>query len=86
MNLTRTTITAGIAALSLAVSASPALAKNGGDGRGDINNTVVQISPNAPAPFVDSGSGKGGRRLTCRPAGTDPLTGSTIMVCTDRRV
>jgi hypothetical protein len=50
MNLTRPTITAGLAALSLAVCASPALARGGG---GDINNTVVSTSTTtttAPAP------------------------------------
>jgi hypothetical protein len=54
LNLNRHTITAGIAALSLAVAAAPALAKGGTDGR--INNTVVSISPTAfptpdPAPL-----------------------------------
>jgi hypothetical protein len=48
MNVTRHTITAGIAALGLAVCASPALAKGGGE----TNNTVVTFSgaPTAPAP------------------------------------
>jgi hypothetical protein len=48
LNLTRTTITAGIAALSLAAAATPALARGGGD----INNTVVSGGiPTAVAPL-----------------------------------
>jgi len=90
MNLTRTTITAGIAALSLAVSASPALAKGGGDARGDINNTVISISPTAPAPATTSGGsggsgGGGGKRAKCTST-VDPLTGVGIGVCTTNRV
>ena len=48
MNFSRTTITAGLAALSLAVSAAPALARGGGD----TNNTVVSFSgtPTTTAP------------------------------------
>src|SRR3954471_21171508 len=48
LNLTRRTITAGLAALSLAAFATPALARGGGD----TNNTVVSFSgaPTAPAP------------------------------------
>jgi hypothetical protein len=80
MNLTRTTITAGIAALSLAASASPAFAKGGGD----INNTVVSISPTAPAPVTTSGGGSGGggsnRPAHCAMIGFDPITG-IIAVC-----
>src|SRR3954451_18461976 len=90
MNLTRTTITAGIAALSLAVAATPAGAKGGGDG---INNTVVSISPTAPASFTGSsggsgGGGKGGsnRPATCTVVGVDPITGSSIATCTQNRV
>ena len=49
MNFSRTTITAGLAALSLAVSASPALARGGGD----INNTVVSTGPIPTAPAPD---------------------------------
>src|SRR3954462_14136704 len=40
MNLMRHTITAGVAVLSLAVGAVPALARGGGD----TNNTVVSVS------------------------------------------
>jgi hypothetical protein len=76
MNLARTTIVAGIAALSLTASASPALAKGG-----DINNTVISISPSAPAPLTTSGGGGGGRRLVCTAVGVDPVTGSTIVTC-----
>lgn len=93
MNPTRHSITAGVAVLGLALSASPALAKGGGDGRGDATSGVVTfISPDAPAPFIGSsggGSGKGGsnRPSTCRPTGdVDPITGSIIMVCTQNRV
>src|SRR4051794_9301466 len=91
MNLTRHTITAGVVALGLGLSASPAMAKGGGDGGGDINNSVVTfISPSAPAPFIGSsggGSGSGGtnRPATCRATGVDPITGSIIMVCTQAR-
>jgi hypothetical protein len=83
LNLTRTTITAGIAALSLAASASPAFAKGGGD----INNTVISISPTAPAPFISSGgsgSGGGGRSTKCTST-IDPLTGIGIGVCSTAR-
>src|SRR3954454_10248045 len=82
MNLTRTTITAGLAALSLAAAATPAVAKGGGDGGGDINNTVVTfISPTVALPVTTTsggGSGKGGsnRPSTCTVIGVDPLTGS----------
>jgi|SRR5215213_2269798 len=47
MNLKPHTIVAGLAALSLAVSAAPAFARGGGD----INNTVVSTgTTTAPAP------------------------------------
>jgi hypothetical protein len=87
MNLTRTTITAGIAALSLA-AATPAVAKGGAD---PINNTVVSISPTAPAPFTGSGGSGGGtggsnRPATCTVVGVDPITGSSIATCTQNRV
>jgi len=88
MNITRTSIVAGIAALSLAVSASPSLAKGGGDARGDINNTVVQISPTAPAPFTGSGGsggGGGGKSAKCTSI-VDPVTGVGIGTCTTNRV
>jgi hypothetical protein len=49
MNLKRHTITAGLAALSLAVCASPALARGGVD----INNTVVSSTPTPTAPAPD---------------------------------
>jgi hypothetical protein len=49
MNLTRPTITAGLAALSLAACASPALARGGVD----INNTVVSSIPVPAAPAPD---------------------------------
>ena len=89
MNLTRTAITAGLAALSLAASATPALAKGGGD----INNTVITVSPTAPGPFTGSGgsgSGSGGKQsgrpATCVAVGVDPVTGSILMTCTQARV
>jgi hypothetical protein len=78
MNLARTSITAGLAALSLAASASPALAKGGGD----INNTVISISPSAPAPATSNSGGGSGRRLVCTAVGIDPVTGSTLVTCT----
>jgi hypothetical protein len=87
LNLTRSAITAGVAALSLAASATPALAKGGDEAR--INNTVVTfISPTAPAPAGDSsgsGSKGGGRPATCRAVGVDPVTGSILMTCTQAR-
>jgi hypothetical protein len=48
MNLSRRTITAGLAVLALAVSAAPAFARGGGE----TNNTVVTFS-GAPAPAPD---------------------------------
>ena len=86
MNLARTSIVAGIAALSLAASASPALAKGGGD----INNTVISISPTAPAPFTGSGGsggggGGGGKSAKCTSV-VDPVTGIGIGTCTTNRV
>jgi hypothetical protein len=84
MNLTRTSLVAGIAALSLAASASPAVAKHGGDGGGDINNTVVFISPDAPAPFAGSSGGAGGKRAKCTSV-IDPVTGIGIGTCTTNR-
>jgi hypothetical protein len=55
MNLKRHTITAGLAALSLAVCAAPAMARGGVD----INNTVVSFSgapaPTAPDPAPENG-------------------------------
>src|SRR4051794_37761402 len=49
MHLTRHATVAGLAALALALSASPALARGGGD----INNTVVSSSPVPAAPAPD---------------------------------
>jgi hypothetical protein len=86
MNLTRTTITAGLAALSLAVSAAPALAKGG-----DPGNTVVNFSgaPTAPAPTSGGGGNGGGsasgRPATCQAVGVDPVTGSILMTCSQAR-
>ena len=81
MSLTRTTITAGMAALSLAAFTAPAGAKGGGD----INNTVVSISPTAPAPVTTSGSGGSGgggshRPSHCALVSFDPITG-IVAVC-----
>lgn len=81
MNLTRTTITAGIAALSLAASASPAFAKGGGD----INNTVISISPTAPVPVTSSGGSGGGGRSTKCTSIIDPITGIGIGICSTAR-
>jgi hypothetical protein len=83
MNLLRhTTLVAGVAALSLA-AVSPALAKGGGD----INNTVVSISPTAPAPVTNTSGGGGGgggsnRPTKCAMVGFDPVTG-IIAVCSN---
>jgi hypothetical protein len=49
LNLTRNTIVVAIAALSIAVSAAPALARGGGD----INNTVVSGGTPPPAAAPD---------------------------------
>jgi hypothetical protein len=51
MNLSRHAIAVGLAALGLAVSATPALARGGGGG-GETNNTVVTFS-GTPAPAPD---------------------------------
>jgi hypothetical protein len=84
MNLTRTTITGGLAALSLAVSAAPALAQGGGGG---ANNTVVSFSGAPTAPATGGGSGGvSGRPATCRAVGVDPVTGSVLMTCSQARV
>jgi len=85
MHLARHAFTAGLMAVSLGVCAAPAVAKGGGD----INNTVVSIAPGAPgapgAPATGGGGG-GGRAPQCAPTGgIDPVTGSTIMVCTTAR-
>src|SRR3954467_13910894 len=90
MNVSRTTIAAGLAALSLALSATPALAKGGAD----INNTVVSFSGAVTAPAPNGGgrgsgggSGSGGtnRPATCQQVGVDPVTGSILMSCTQAR-
>jgi hypothetical protein len=88
MHLPRTTIVAGLAALSLAVSAAPAFAKGGADAAGDINNTVVTFNSGlAPAPATTTNGGKGGtnRPATCVAVGVDPFTGSILMSCTQAR-
>jgi hypothetical protein len=93
MNLTRATITAGVATLALAVSASPALAKHGGDGAGDgTQGTVTFISPEAQA-LIDAAiaagnGGKGGsnRPSTCRLTGEVTANGSAISIGTQNRV
>jgi hypothetical protein len=95
MNLTRHTITAGVATLALALTASPALAKGGGDGVADGTSGVVTfISPEAAALIAANsangggGSGNGGsnRPSTCRPTGEITPFGSVVMVCTQNRV
>src|SRR3954454_16134066 len=84
MNLAPCLLVAGLAALSLGVSADTALAKGGGD----INNTVISISPDAPAPVTTSGSGSGGgsggsnKPSKCAVVGFDPITG-LILTCTN---
>jgi hypothetical protein len=90
MNLSRNALTAGIAALSLAASASPALAQGGtggGGGGGDINNTVIQIAPDlVPAPTSGSGGGGGGKSTKCTSVLVDPVTMTFIGTCTTNRV
>jgi hypothetical protein len=85
MKLMPHTIAAGVAALSLGLCATPALAKGGGD----INNTVVSISPTAPAPVTTSGGGSGSggsggsnKPSKCAVVGFDPITG-LVLVCTN---
>ena len=82
MNLTPHAIVAGLAALSLGVSAAPALARGGGD----LNNTVVSISPSAPAPATTSGGGGGsggsGKPSKCAVVSFDPITG-LVLTCTN---
>jgi hypothetical protein len=85
MHLPRTAIAAGLAALSLAASASPAVAKGGGDAN-SANTVVTFVSPLLPAPVLNSsGSGGSNRPATCRPVGVDPVTGSILMACTQNR-
>ena len=77
MHLTRTTIVAGLAALSLAVSAAPAVAKGGAD----TNNTVVSINPDL-APLRRRPAGTAAApgavipRRACRSASTRPRAAS----------
>ena len=86
MNLSRHAITAGIVVLSLAGSASPALAKGGGgDGRGDINNTVIQIAPSV-VPTTTNGGGGGGKRAKCTSVLVDPVNMVFVGTCTTNRV
>jgi hypothetical protein len=62
MSITRKGIAAGLAVLSVAAGASPAMAKGGGDGAGDINNTVISIAPGVVVqPVSNSGGGGGGK-------------------------
>ena len=68
MNLSRQALIAGITALGVAVSASPAMAKGGGDGAGDAkaNGSVVTfISPDLVLPVL--GNGGGGSNRPSRP-------------------
>src|SRR4051812_21125175 len=87
MNLSRHMATVGLVAVSLSsfgALASPALAKGGGD----INNTVISISPNAPLPVTNSGGGGGGggKPAQCFTVSIDPVTGVGTGVCTTNRV
>ena len=56
MNLTRNSIVAGLAVLSVAVGASPAMAKGGGDGAGDAQSagTTSFFVPPTTAPARDT--------------------------------
>jgi hypothetical protein len=85
MNMTRHALAAGLATLSLGagLGAVPAMAKGGGD----INNTVVSISPDAPAPVTTSGGGSGGsggsgKPSKCAVVSFDPITG-LVLTCTN---
>jgi hypothetical protein len=96
MHIARHALTAGLMAVSLGVCSAPAVAKGGGDGAGDANNTVVTFAPDAPAPVTNGGGsggsggggggGGGGRALRCSPSGeVQPGTGAVIMICTSAR-
>jgi hypothetical protein len=82
MHLSTHAIAAGLAALSLGAAAAPAAFAKGG---GDINNTVVSISPNAPLPATNSGGGGSGKPQVCTIVSVDPVTGSSIATCTTAR-
>jgi len=56
MSLTRNTFIAGLAALSLTVGASPAMAKGGGD----INNAVFSTAPGVTVTPIANSGGHGG--------------------------
>ena len=94
MNVRRHMIAAALAATTLGsfgAVASPALAKGGGEARGDINNTVIQIAPGV-TPVTTSGSGSGGgsggggKSTKCTSVLVDPVTQTFIGTCTTNRV
>jgi hypothetical protein len=72
MNLSRHAIAAGIAALTLAASASPALAQ-GGNGSGGGGGT-------------SGGGGGGGRPPSCTRTLIDPVMQVYVVTCTQARV
>ena len=83
MNRTSRMIAAGLAVLSLGVSASPALAQGGGD----INNTVIQIAPGVTPPTTNGGGGGGGGKSTkCSSVLVDPVNMVFVGTCTTNRV
>jgi hypothetical protein len=91
MNLSRHGIAIGLAALSLGsfgAVASPALAKGGGDGGGDVNNTVGFVAPGVVFPVISNsgGGGGGGKPNKCFTVSIDPVTGIGLGVCTTNRI
>jgi hypothetical protein len=74
MTLSRNAITAGIAALSLAAFAPPALAQGGGGGGGGGGGTS------------GGGGGGGGRPPSCTRTLIDPVMQVYIVTCTPARV
>ena len=72
MTLSRNAITAGIAALSLAAFAPPALAQGGGGGGGGGTS--------------GGGGGGGGRPPSCTRTLIDPVMQVYIVTCTPGRV
>jgi hypothetical protein len=76
MKLSRHTIAAGLAALSLAATASPALAQGGpGGGGGGGGGTSG-----------GGGGGGGGRPPSCTRTLSDPVMQVFIVTCTQARV
>jgi|tagenome__1003787_1003787.scaffolds.fasta_scaffold16287561_1 hypothetical protein len=80
MQLSRRSIVTGLTVVGLALSATPAMAKGGGDGGGDQASGTVSFSLLPPAPTTTSNSGGsnsgGGKTTVFSCAWTvDPVTG-----------